>query len=1535
MADFIQHRQSYNKINADYESARLSVFSTNEKIKYLEQQIKNIKGKQHENNEANRNKLIQLEKQIEDLRHGIEEKENELKSVAADLKGIIGMYAEFTDPRLQINKHFKNETPFLLFPVRMETRFKNITDPLSGRTKNQLWVRIYPDTCMVDTFDPQLSPQEIRNGARFWAEYYAAGEIADSVNPDPQTVDKQKAAWKFLSGIEGPGRAAWIVQSNEAKPQPSSILPVRDSDKTLILTIATEDATILNDQNVIFTFFKDLWLAGKNAEKISQIKAATPNADEYVEKFLPVNFNDPLPPGLKREDAQLKVALIILPPEIDGTGKTNAWSQPARVTTLPERFVLLGYKDQKLVIEEFGNFIPNPLPVGFDPNDTSGNYFKPTDEGDLNIPDNLKWIIDFDAAVDNGMGFRIDLKETTINGVDRLFAIGINLRADETKGGGEKMLGELFDHHYYSSKGLSIIAQGTPTNNTESETAGSAGTDDTDITFERYFQSTSAYVVTDDWQQKKDGQWLGEWLGLDEKYFQKAINGDRTDQADALNMNLALWPGTLGYAMEAMMNPVFGKDTAAQTHQFFSMFISGRGALPAIRIGNQPYGILASTPFHRLKWMFREDSPEANERISFPFRFGGMISLQGLYLQELYQLLLKMEADWKKLFVNKVAHVSAENAVDIHQEMLDILGLHPSSVEYYYRHLDSLEMLSSLSSFSMPFDQKQAAFKKMDLEKSYEPIVSLGYKGTTSDLIQNGPLLNAMIGHDDSIPCNVIIDTVPLSETKAIRSYTADNKNYITALIRAAKKSIDALRTNDGLDKKPTALLFAILKFALEQGYYETAVKLHENAGIFDPIQAHALKAEKPFMHMNWDNKMVESKYSLLYKNESLISQINKVGDHIAELAGNRAALYLISPGLAQQMDALHDLEDASTARLERAFVEHLDCCSYRLDAWQQGLIKFQLMQMRRNQPRPAEGSAPDVKQGIYLGAFGWLENVKPDKGKLLKPKTLTEELAEDFKSIYVTDEANAGYIHAPSVNQAVTSAVLRNAFLTHGKTNNNQSFAVNLSSERIRLALSVIEGIQNGQSLAALLGYKFERMLHDHVNLKDLGIDTYIYAVRKQFPLNANKIVETQVQNDPSVDPDTVPVTAIEARNVIHGKNLIDHIRKQTGQNKLYPFGFGTAKLPSASAIISGAINEAVGFIMNIEDAIADLGMAESVHQVCLGNYDRAAGVLESFSNGNYPQIPDVIQTPRSGITLTHRIGVHIDFITAALFDPAHPRKSVEPSLDSWLAQMLPAMSDILCRYKYTDRTDDSVKTGFVSMQDLALTASDLFYMVTTTGETAMTDLDDEISQFIFDTKTPRLDTDIMIEYIERTLQAGKFSLFEMISLIRSLRTLILEGRSLKPHDIILPGEASKQDVLTATHNAAIVEDAKDELQSFLGNYNTQIITPLSNLPGSVISDLTNIERETVLSNVDTLIQDLSIELKKLRRFGIPQTGIGHLFTRRQELINLLKFKITTLIDRFITKQEDYDLLEADYDPLDPEVIAHLQKMEATVSTV
>lgn len=145
--------------------------------------------------------------------------------------------------------------------------------------------------------------------------------------------------------------------------------------------------------------------------------------------------------------------------------------------------------------------------------------------------------------------------------------------------------------------------------------------------------------------------------------------------------------------------------------------------------------------------------------------------------------------------------------------------------------------------------------------------------------------------------------------------------------------------------------------------------------------------------------------------------------------------------------ESLKILEKVPTARLERLFTEHMDCCSYRLDAWKTGLVQYRLTEQRFQH---ADGGGS--KKGIYLGAYGWLMDVKPGNKQMLPA-----ELDNDLKAIFnadgskqiKTDSENLGYIHAPSIDQAATAAILRNAFASGRAAGSNEQFAINLRSDR------------------------------------------------------------------------------------------------------------------------------------------------------------------------------------------------------------------------------------------------------------------------------------------------------------------------------------------------------------------------------------------------------------------------------------------------------------------------------------------------------
>jgi len=244
--------------------------------------------------------------------------------------------------------------------------------------------------------------------------------------------------------------------------------------------------------------------------------------------------------------------------------------------------------------------VQTPLHVSPDPRTDAESQFQFDADGNLTLGDELLWMVDFDEAVKRGMGFRVTLTPQQSRGFDRLFVLGVRLSSDAAAGAAE--LQALFLDHHFGKSGFGLLPQGSPTNNTEESGAAYSRTDDTDASFDFVFKNKARFEETDDWLDKRDGQWFAEALGLDTEWLKQIPNAGAVDQSEARAMNTALWPATLGYFMDTLLKPVFDDDAQYYTRWFFNRFVSGRGPIPAVRIGRQPYGILPTTAFSRVQW---------------------------------------------------------------------------------------------------------------------------------------------------------------------------------------------------------------------------------------------------------------------------------------------------------------------------------------------------------------------------------------------------------------------------------------------------------------------------------------------------------------------------------------------------------------------------------------------------------------------------------------------------------------------------------------------------------------------------------------------------------------------------------------------------------------------------------------------------------------------------------------------------------------------------------------------------------------------
>ena len=1550
MPAFQDAQQKLSQTRTVQDEAERALFQTGEELKRVTSALE----QSQRSFDANSDEAIAERREFERRKEALEgqkrERQTALDRVSAQLSDLLPSFWEtWTDPREHAGQ-MNDDIPVALFPLRLETRFKTVTSG-AGQQLQQLWLRIYPDECLIDTFEELLSETELYSARIFWREYFHAAGVEE----------EERAAWRGLVASHGSGRATWIIKNFRplnplmpGDPDGDPALEIKPQSKVagdLILVITVDSSMTTAEKTALVDFWTAVWKANGDSDlesaALNNLIAAVgaDRADELATNVAPYNLTENPTPGFTRAKSTVRVSFLSLPGDDDVGAKTRSWMKAAEADLLPERFVLLGYQKDaqgfKEVLSALSAPIQAPFAVSPDPSASTESQFQFDEHGNLIVGDDLRWMLDFDEAVRRGMGFRIDLTSQQAAGFDRLLVLGIRLGSDAAKGKAE--LETLFQHHYFSRAGFAFLQQGSPTNNTDDGDSVYSRGDDADSSYDFVFKGKAQFEETDEWLDKRDGQWFAECLGVDTDWLKQVPHAGGADQSESRAMNAALWPATLGYFMDTLLQPVFNDDAIYYTRWFFNRFVSGRGMVPPIRIGRQPYGILPTSAFTRIQWVFGQDKVSY---IDYSHRFQEQRGTAFKDWLWKFKLVLDQLYDrWRKQS-DGVARVGAKNG-DPHQILLDIVGLHPDSVEFYQRYANTKKQEHNIASIWQRFIVWQTLPANELHNEAFNLLQLLGYNGAETPLLFD--LFWKVTANQLNGP---VIQEGPLSETDPLRNVTTNDHNYIEWLYEWGSSSFDTIRVQDGFrdNKWPNALLYVLLKQALELGYYDAGVRVLDDAQLLDDQAKRDLRSEPHFFQISVPttgvaaagNTAEKSRYELLYTPNERVTGDPRTSlvDHLTRGIDTLFATRY----LTEQLDALERLAQTPTARLERALAEHLDCCTYRLDAWMTGLINFQLQSMRYARRGDQEGveKGASYRKGIYLGAYGWLENVRPEN-KVLKPVRLTGELDEIFNvqqpegqnAPLVSDDQNEGYIHAPSVNHAVTAAILRNGYISNATPAQPDLLKVNLSSERVRLALGIIEGIRNGQSLAALLGYQFERGLHDRYNFAEC--DQFIYPLRILFPL----------YTQPEDLPEGVSIEAVEARNVVNGTNLVRHVKNASPPDNKYPFGFQD-KLPrDATVAQQDAINAEIDRLLDLYDAVADLAVAEGVHQVVMGNYDRAAATLDAYGQATFPPVPEVVQTPRSGIALTHRVALH--FETGVAIDPGdNPRVKAEPAINRRLEDILPAEVTVSCKINYIDATTGDPKHTFVNVADLGLQPVDLLYIIApdnlrapkSDGKAivnARAELDDRVRDVVLRDASLKVRPDLLadISYIES--KSGDFSFFEIAPLVRSLRALLLRSRTLRPTDAALPTDVKSQNAGTISLDRTRV----DFLPAALDTIRTSKLVPLRDQLktdlDAVYVDPDHPDPSPLLPNIDIYLAAMVEACRDLARYGLPQTGFGIFYENRAGIFRQLLKKAANVAQRWQDKLDEYDALVLVTLPTlvdEADRIALLAKAERTIST-
>lgn len=816
----------------------------------------------------------------------------------------------------------------------------------------------------------------------------------------------------------------------------------------------------------------------------------------------------------------------------------------------------------------------------------------------------LRWRHDFDAALEVGMAIEVPVTgEARIAGFSEVLVVGVT---PEDRSGA---LGELLDHHRYHH-GLDLLAQGAVTNHTDSTHV--ARRDPAAPEFWDPAASATGRAADTVGDSKRATPGLDKpaalytapnavgatiALGLDSTApFATAAGAGGRDSGDAEVLNRVLWPGLSARLFDQLLAvdpPLLAGADRQWLRQWFIAFVRGSALLPTIGVGDVPYGLLPTMalPSHI-------EPPVAGDRRS---------------------MLASKVVDWGLAWTGSTQMVPSVSPIDNGVELgatppdeavdiAAILGAVPHPTAFRLRSAPSQrsQITAAWNDADATLTALFAALPAPDnvwfdrYLPEHRDRVADAWSATSqrSSLSTLAFWVNNNAGvynHLQPNPARLIVDHVeqvmyPLLEAHESRSRMTTILPELGGAVLPDADDPELWYVNyAGAD--PEAPTLSLLGTTAVEHFLE---QLDRRVAA-----AQATARGKPTA------PPTDERRSLLMV---LI-------DQSIELVSKAAA-----GDLAAALGELRRIATAGTdtlAAIERLTAEALGVFTHRQDAWQTSLAAQRLAAIRAKHPT-----------GVQVGCYGWLLGVRPDDGS---PDT-------------------QGFVHAPSLDHAATAAMLRSAWRGLGGGASDAAFAVDVSSDRVRRASWLLDGIRNGHELGELLGQRLERRLHD------AALDAHIADVRTAVLADAGRADEPA-----SAIVDGLAVaTAYQESN--HGSPLhtaIEALRAAAPKRQRQPL---LEVLRSSEADL---------------DAVADVLTAQGVLAVVQGNASDAAATLATIgSNPGGVARPTVADVVAAAFTVSHRV-------SAILPSTAPPPGAAlgitaNPALDRWLAEMLPPFGDL-----------------------------------------------------------------------------------------------------------------------------------------------------------------------------------------------------------------------------------------------------------------
>ncbi|MFD2093351.1 hypothetical protein [Blastococcus deserti] len=304
------------------------------------------------------------------------------------------------------------------------------------------------------------------------------------------------------------------------------------------------------------------------------------------------------------------------------TSRQGVWTRAAQAAALPDLWIGLGWRDGVRVVSGVGRPVAEPLATGPAPGAERPQPPRdvPLEQAPVAVVDpGMRWMVDFEVAEQAGMGLRLELGPDAALGLDRLLVLGV--RASAPPSAGTDQLTALLESHHYTD-GLALVPPGTATT-TVGRTRRSGWSRTPAPTHADSFATERGNPLCSA-GDGSDGDVLAAALGLDTEVFAHTEHaGGRSDIA-AGAMNTVLWPVTWGYLLQNLVEPPPDPALVGWAHQLFVDRVRAPGPVRAIRIGNQPYGVLPCLA--RNRWMPGPDATLGHEQL-----YNALAALQVLW----------------------------------------------------------------------------------------------------------------------------------------------------------------------------------------------------------------------------------------------------------------------------------------------------------------------------------------------------------------------------------------------------------------------------------------------------------------------------------------------------------------------------------------------------------------------------------------------------------------------------------------------------------------------------------------------------------------------------------------------------------------------------------------------------------------------------------------------------------------------------------------------------------------------------------------